>query len=357
MASSACRATPRWVYCLDAATGAVRWEQPVSRVADNYAKWREAGAVEGSGRKGLPSLNHYAGNVSPAIAGGVVACNDQQGGLVGFDIKTGEERWRVPDCSPTLGSPIVWTVQGSDPPRRYFISAGLPRAVCVRPADGEVVWRIGPPDKDADPLVEGEKLYPRKPGQTGWGKYGPPKLVADLGGTPALKGDVLLLPGNRGRPHGGDIHVEPWHVGPSAWRLTEKGAEMLWRKTRREFRVAHDSPVIYGDRAYISGVPVSLADGTVYRDKPKGFYTAGALISSFAGDGALFSESTMRDIRSGDAKPVRLPVSMDMYTHSFYADGFLFTRGPVDGFKVDVNQPNLPCKDAVRCYDLRKNKQ
>ena len=75
-------------------------------------------------------------------------------------------------------------------------------------------------------MAEGEKKYPGN-------KYGGPFLVTPTCGTPAIAGDILVLPANRSRPSGGNVHVEPWHVGHSAWSMTTTNATMLWRKSRQ----------------------------------------------------------------------------------------------------------------------------
>ena len=168
--------------CMDARTGRTLWQ---TRMAGTG--WNQ-------------QYNNHCAIYQP-----VVACNDQQGGLVGFSIETGKELWRVPNCSPTLGSPIVWTVEGTASPERSFISAGPPRVVCVRPEDGEVLWQIDPPAPDADPLVEGEK--PK-------GFYTTGSLMSSLAGDGALFSGGTMKKissarrevGQAPRPHG---HVHP----------------------------------------------------------------------------------------------------------------------------------------------------
>ena len=92
-------------------------------------------------------------------------------------------------------------------------------------------------------------------------------------------------------------------------------------------------------------------------ESPTKLVCYGALMSALAGDGAIFREGTMFRLADDPATPptkIALKVSMDMYTHSFYADGFLFTRGPVGS--ANPNQVDLPNSGAVHCYDLRKRK-
>ena len=153
-----------WVYCFEVGDGSLRWKQPIGAIADVFESWRQAGLID-VGQKNakhegvrLKSFDKYGNNVSPVIVDGVVVCNDQSakgdwrfgstsGGLVAFDVATGEERWRVPKASTVLSSPLVWQTTVDDKPTNFVVSVCPARAVCIEPATGKVAWQINPPAK------------------------------------------------------------------------------------------------------------------------------------------------------------------------------------------------------------------
>jgi hypothetical protein len=334
-----------WVYCIEADSGKLRWKARLGKVTDVADRFKAEGVVHRSQSWAKMSMN-----TSPAIADGVVACNDQSGerfasnGLVGFDLRTGDELWRIPDCAPKLGSPILWTHAG----KRYFLSAGPKRAVCVEPQTGEILWQIDPPAGEIEPLSAGEKPHPRE------GTFDVHILVTTQSGTPAVAGDVLVLPPNHGWSREG--YAAPWQTGHSAWKLSPKGAKLMWRQPRRSCHSSYSATVIYRDVALLQSfkgdqcVLVDLLSGKAH-GKVQGFGRGEAQGS--AGDGwAFFGAARIRLDPDGLARQ-QLPVSNEPYVSSFYADGFLFTRGPVEGVPVDRTAIPTPPNNAVHCYDLR----
>jgi outer membrane protein assembly factor BamB len=343
------------VYCVEVATGKKRWQARLGKITDQIDQWKAKGCilggkhVPGNIKNTLPQVGGEMLNVSPAIADGVVACNDQSGqdhgmgnathGLVGFDIQTGKELWRVPNCQPVLGSPIVWnhpSAGSGQVGKRYFIAAGQ-RVVCVEPRTGKVMWELPlPPDTPLDGDEKpwtGKRTNPNGPRQ--WVRMS----------TPALAGDILVLPCNR--EAGADRSTETWHTGMSAWRLSLDGATNLWSKSRKAFTSTHAAAVIHRGRLYTHDNCLDLLTGKQIGAAPSG--PEGGLISSVAGDGHLFRMSGMCILNEdGTGKSVGLKVSTEWYTHCFYASGFLFTRGLIDGV-----QRNPKSQGAVHCYDLR----
>ena len=79
-------------------------------------------------------------------------------GLVAFDLRTGKQRWHVPNCIAGVSSPVVWTHQG----KRYIIAAGPTRAVCIEPETGKVLWQIDPPAEDAWPVMAAGRSGPEE---------------------------------------------------------------------------------------------------------------------------------------------------------------------------------------------------
>ena len=330
-----------WVYCLDAATGEQIWKARLGGVTDRGEGLKTRRQVHREG-----NWDKMAMNTAPAIADGVVACNDNSGtkyghGLVGFDLVSGRELWRVADCCQRMGSPIIW--KHGD--KRFLIAAGLKRAVCVEPRTGKVLWQIDPPG-EVEPLGKGEKKHPRV------NQFGPPSVVASQAGTPAVSGDVLVLHPNRSGSN--DSFREPWHTGHHAWQISPDGAKLLWRLSRRVTSAGYHATLIYGDRALLqsgkaSSVLVELRTGKVL-GRSKGGFGRGEL-QPFGGDGwAYFGGSRIRV--DGDTPTYEpLPVKSETYVSSFYASGRLFTRGVPGG--VDLKGIPTPSANAIHCYDLR----
>ena len=105
--------------------------------------------------------------------------------------------------------------------------------------------------------------------------------------------------------------------------------------------------MIHRGRLYTHDTCFDLQTGKSIGKAPSG--PEGGLISAVAGDGHLFRMSGMCALNDdGTGRGIGLKVSTEWYTHSFYANGFLFTRGLIDGV-----QRNPKCQGAVHCYDLR----
>jgi len=351
-----------WLYCLEARDGSLRWKAKVGSIADTINAWQEAGFVMGDGRyekdwkevyRNLAKVHTMAFNSNPVISAGVVASSDFSGperrglgrvhGLIGFDLRTGKERWRVPECIASVSSPALWRYQG----REYIIAAGPTRAVCITPATGDILWEILPPAEDAWPVKDDEEENDPR------GRHGSPKLMVN--GTPAVSGNYLVLSGTYGPTHGSAYSPAPWMSGPRCWKMTADGARQIWRLPRapREFRTDFASFTIYRGHVYIltrgGSTCVSLDTGQVL-----GKTQGEAFVSAHAGDGRLFVENRMylaHPDAFGARGPIRLPIPHERYTQSFYADGFLFVRGQAPGHTHD----DAPTSHgAVFCYDLRK---
>ena len=336
-----------WVHCVDAATGRPLWQSRLGKVANAVSAWKEAGKVmlSEAGRR-LPGVNKCCFNSCPAVADGVVACNDYSDyagsrgngealchGLAAFDANTGGELWSLPDAIGHITSPVVWTHKG----KRYFISAGPRRAVAVEPQSGKVVWEIRAPQ------VAPSAMAAEVPG----GRMVTPALT--LGGTPAVSEDLLVLNGTFVK-HGSHQKPYSWEAGLTCWRITPAGAEKLWHLPAEQSPYNPISPLIYRPCAYaVCGKMLCIDAGT---GKVLGSAAAGGNHGSpVASDGLIFREGAMLQTGPGDFKALgRLAVPWEPFTTAAIAEGRLYVRGP----KGPGGSLHTRARDAVYCYDLRK---
>ncbi|MEX2315953.1 MAG: PQQ-binding-like beta-propeller repeat protein [Pirellulales bacterium] len=106
------------------------------------------GAGGGRGRRG-------GGDAAPPPA--------PRGGLIAFDLATGDEKWRAPSASPAYASPVLMTIDGM----KVAIAMSENNLVAVNVADGKVVWQL--PHRQGNynavtPIVDGQTLIFAGPG-------------------------------------------------------------------------------------------------------------------------------------------------------------------------------------------------
>jgi outer membrane protein assembly factor BamB len=84
----------------------------------------------------------YGFGSSPAVAGGVMALQigGAEGAVAGFDVATGEIKWRSVGEDPEIGaqSPIVAEIAG----REQFLVLGSKQLVGLAPEDGATLWTL-----------------------------------------------------------------------------------------------------------------------------------------------------------------------------------------------------------------------
>jgi outer membrane protein assembly factor BamB len=284
------------VYCLEAATGRIVWESTLG------SETERAERVRADCRRQLVLPNTTLNRdfcSAPAVAGGVVVCNNNAGGLIGLDAATGARAWLpVTNCITKVGSPVRWTCEGSN-----YVIAASERAVCVDPATGRLLW------------------------QTTNG-------VANEG-TVAVNEDYLVT-GGGGRNSTGiscfrigrTYVIRHWSIGPK-WNCHVT------------------SPVIYNGHAYGFGggpaVCVELMTGKIAGTAD--FYSVRSCSSFVAADGRIVRPHLYNKLILYDANPTNFRQLGDLWTAPSYAecttpaiaDGRMFFRG----------------KDCVYCYDLR----
>ena len=129
--------------CLDAATGQLAW-----RKDDFKGKWPM-----------------FFTSSSPIIADGLCIAQlggRDDGGIVAYDLASGDERWRWTGEGPSNGSPVVMTFGNTK-----VVIAPTDKSLVGLTTDGKEVWKI-PYEQGhgttATPLVDGQTLIVSGPG-------------------------------------------------------------------------------------------------------------------------------------------------------------------------------------------------
>jgi outer membrane protein assembly factor BamB len=128
------------VSCLDAATGKLLWRK------DDYAG-------------GYPV--YYSGT-SPLLIDGMAIVQvgaPANGGIVAYDLNSGEPKWKWTGDGPGYGSPIVATFAGT----RQIVTLTDKNIVGVT-LDGKLLWQVSYPVQGmgynaATPVIDGQKFY------------------------------------------------------------------------------------------------------------------------------------------------------------------------------------------------------
>jgi outer membrane protein assembly factor BamB len=128
--------------CRDAATGKLIWQN-----VDFDESWPR-----------------FYTSSSPIVVDGVCVAQlggEEHGGIVAYDLATGDEKWRWMGTGPSYGSPVLMTVDGAT-----VIVAPVDRKL-VAIADGKLVWEM-PYEQGrynaATPIVDGQTLIVAGPG-------------------------------------------------------------------------------------------------------------------------------------------------------------------------------------------------
>ena len=129
------------VSCLDAASGAVKW-----RKNDFPGAWPQ-----------------YHTATSPLVADGLCIVqlgNDNQGGVVAYDLANGEQKWKWTDEGPGYASPVLMTVAGT----KTVVTLTSKSVVGLGVADGKLLWKLpfapqGVNYNAATPIVDGQIVF------------------------------------------------------------------------------------------------------------------------------------------------------------------------------------------------------
>ncbi len=126
--------------CLDAASGKLLWRK------DDFPG----------------ALPRFFTAASPIVTGGLCVAQvggEGKGGVVAYDLASGEERWRWTGDSPAYASPVLMTADGV----QLIVAETESRLVALALADGKLVWetpfvaqRMG--YNAATPAVDGQTL-------------------------------------------------------------------------------------------------------------------------------------------------------------------------------------------------------
>jgi outer membrane protein assembly factor BamB len=125
--------------CLDAEKGTVVW------------------------RKETKSHPYYYTASSPIIVDGKCVAyvgDDKKGDFVGYDLTSGDEKWKCPGDGAGYASPVVITVDGV----KQIVTLANQSVVAVGAADGKPLWQIALPAKgmgavnSITPIVDGQTI-------------------------------------------------------------------------------------------------------------------------------------------------------------------------------------------------------
>ncbi|MBM4037224.1 MAG: hypothetical protein FJ290_01810 [Planctomycetes bacterium] len=101
--------------------------------------------------------------MSPVVVDGLAIAHlggQGNGGLIAYDLATGDEKWRWAGEAPQYSSPIVATIEGV----KQLITLTEKSIVGVAAADGKLLWQVPfiPQDRaynSATPIVDGQTVY------------------------------------------------------------------------------------------------------------------------------------------------------------------------------------------------------
>jgi outer membrane protein assembly factor BamB len=339
----------RWeVYCLDRATGKVRWKQlalegkpriaiqqsntyatetPVTDGERVYAYFGMHGlfCYDGAGRlvwkKDLGAYPTQMGQgpaSSPVLDGDRLFLqidNEEKSFLVALDKKTGDELWRADRSERTNhSSPVVWKNEG----RTELVAAGSQKVRSYDPATGKVLWELGLGGGRcyATPVGDAERLYVGC--EAGFGGFGG---------------------GGRGGPGGGGggglFAVRAGASGDLTLKEGEtSNAGVAWSQPRNGPEKA--SPLVYQGHLYVLRQNGLLAcyeaksGKEVYRERIPG--AAAFWASPWAGDGKVYcldDRGTTHVLQAGPKFKVLGKNALDemFWATPAVAGGALFLRG------------------------------
>ncbi len=124
--------------CLDAATGKVLWR-------NNKLEGREP---------------RFATSSSPIVVENLVIAqlgSERDGGIMAYDLETGDQKWTWNESGPAYGSPILVTVND----KQAIVAPTDQKLVALSVADGQPLWTIDYRQgryNAATPIVEGQTL-------------------------------------------------------------------------------------------------------------------------------------------------------------------------------------------------------
>ena len=262
------------LHCLELATGKKIW---------NVDTKKDFGTDHG----------YFGMACSPLVEGGVVILNlggSGGAGIVGFDQKTGQVRWKATEEGASYSSPVAATFGGK---RRVLVFArdGL---VALAPADGKVLWEfpwkpaIRASVSAAVPLVVDDRIFISASYGAGAAllRYAEPEPEKIWSGDDVLSNHYAtsvphegLLYGFHGRQEQGcHLRCVEWKTGKVRWSedgfgagtLLVAGGHLLLLTEKGELLLADAAPEKFTVRARAQILPfesrshTALADGRLF---------------------------------------------------------------------------------------------
>jgi outer membrane protein assembly factor BamB/HEAT repeat protein len=337
--------TAGWAHAIDAETGKTVWSAPLG---PGEAHWRKVLATARRKKDAKMASQGPAFNVSPAVADGVVVCNDQfsadrrtpDHGMVGLDADTGALRWVVTNALGRMVTPVIWNAGGGT---AFAIGACKTRLVGVNVKTGEQAWELpGPYHSDQTPSIRGDML-----------------VVARIGFRSGLQkqyGDAK----RRGEVDKQMSYAQWLETGKglTAYRLSADDApEELWTLPIK-YGSGNTGPALCGRYGFFHTTvglsAIELATGDVQATGAK----AGPYIALKAMGDRLFQYGRMWDISAPPrARPAGSIGSVGGFKTVVYADGCvaggrLYLRGWIADDSLAVG--DAPERGCLACFDLRK---
>ena len=100
-------------------------------------------------------------SASPMVAGGlcVAQLGSESGGIVAYELGTGDEKWRWMGDGPAYASPVLLTLGGE----KYVVAVTDKKVVALTLADGKLAWETpfivqGRGNNSATPIVDGQRI-------------------------------------------------------------------------------------------------------------------------------------------------------------------------------------------------------
>ncbi len=143
----------RYVYALDAETGALLWRSRNSNWLSFQQKLANQVAIQDQFKRSRDG-NHYIIPVEDVI---VTGGNDNGSSLNAFDVATGERRWTVHGWTGGRSMPDIWQHNG----RSYLVCSRLGGMCLIDPKTGEKLWTLteGIAGASAATSVQGDYLF------------------------------------------------------------------------------------------------------------------------------------------------------------------------------------------------------
>ncbi|MCH8526087.1 MAG: PQQ-binding-like beta-propeller repeat protein [Kiritimatiellae bacterium] len=323
------------IFAYDIRTGEKRWEGDVGE----WHERAEAFKAEALAERNIPGVGDgMFGYLRPGlvVVDGVAVVPDLREGLIGFDVATGEERWRIQESvNNRQGSPRLWTHEG----KSYLLTHQNRRenaVYLIDPADGTLVWKAETGYNPGD-LIMGEGMVMLNPDSN---RRNPALLAAyriTLDGLEKQwrfededRNRVPVLPDRGAERKGvmddGRLYIAIGHPHRDRHMAVFDlaGGEELWRG---DDRVSNNV-----------GLPVSKGDKLYWQVDSAHSGESGIFVYQKHEDGRIENLGEVNYRSLG----VRFLIDYEYTIETPYVNGFLFLRGRTNLMAVDLREPMIP---------------